>query len=238
MSADWADAQVLVTGASSGIGLATARRFADAGATVVGASRRPCPDARVRSLEVDLTAANWSDIVAAGLAAHLTEGRRTVVVHNAAELVSDALHDADPAALRRLLELNVVVPMMLSQRLLRFCGNGSALIFVGSTLSEKAVANTLSYTVSKHAVLGLMRACTQDLAGRRVHAVAVCPGFTDTEMLRARIPDDEVRTSIGANNAFGRLVTPDEIAATIDYCAASPVMNGAVVHANLGQLEV
>ena len=237
MNSDWAGAQVLVTGASSGIGLASAARFVAGGATVVGVSRRRSPHEGVISVTADLASADWPENLNTAFSAHFEKGRRTVVVHNAATLVSDSLANASAPQLRRVLEVNVVAPLTLSQQLLPYAGAGSALVFVGSTLAEKAVPNTLSYATSKHALIGLMRAATQDLAGTGIHAVAVCPGFTDTEMLAERIPDVGVRQTIGANNGFGRLVTPDEIAAAIEFCAASPVMNGAVVHANLGQLE-
>ncbi len=237
MSGHWDDTQVLITGASSGIGLATAERFIAAGADVVNVSRRPCPQPQVTSIALDFLSTDWRQQLPGALADYWQDGKRSVVVHNAAQLINDTIATADPGDLRRLLELNVVVPMALSQQLLPSLGPRSALIFVGSTLSEKAVPNALSYATSKHALIGLMRATTQDLAGRNVHAVAVCPGFTDTDMVRTHIPDPEVRTAIGANNGFGRLIEPDEIAQTIEFCAGNAVVNGAVIHANLGQLE-
>jgi 3-oxoacyl-[acyl-carrier protein] reductase len=63
-------------------------------------------------------------------------------------------------------------------------GPGSSVLYVGSTLSEKAVPGSFSYVVSKHAQLGMMRATCQDLMGTGIHTAMVCPGFTDTEMLR------------------------------------------------------
>lgn len=67
---------------------------------------------------------------------------------------------------------------------------GSSVIFVGSTLSEKAVANRASYVTTKHAVVGLMRSYVQDLFGSGVHTAVVCPGFTDTPMLQAAMASD------------------------------------------------
>ncbi|MEM1262143.1 MAG: SDR family oxidoreductase [Pseudomonadota bacterium] len=237
MSSESPDCQVIITGSSAGIGLATAQRFVAQGARVFGVSRRLCPLAAVRSVQVDLLTPGWPQQLDDALAGELVPGRRTVVVHNAALLDSDSIDTASAEQLRRTLELNVVVPMQLSQWALPLCGPGSAFVFVGSTLSEKAVANTLSYVTSKHAALGLMRATTQDLIGRAIHSVAVCPGFTDTEMLRERIPDKAVLQQLGAANGFGRLIDADEIAATIEFCAAHPVLNGSVIHANLGQIE-
>ena len=84
----------------------------------------------------------------------------------------------------------------------------------------------------------MMRATCQDLAGSGIHTACVCPGFTDTEMLRAHVGDDpEILKSIAGTTTFGRLVEPSEIAATIQFAANNPVINGAVLHANLGQVE-
>ncbi|MEX2327799.1 MAG: SDR family oxidoreductase, partial [Pseudomonadales bacterium] len=78
----------------------------------------------------------------------------------------------------------------------------------------------------------------QDLAGKNIHTTCICPGFTDTEMLRAHVGDDEeTLTAIAATSTFGRLVEPGEIAAAIWFAANNPVINGAVIHTNLGQVE-
>jgi NAD(P)-dependent dehydrogenase (short-subunit alcohol dehydrogenase family) len=115
---------------------------------------------------------------------------------------------------------------------------GSSIIYIGSTLSEKAVANSYSYVTSKHAVVGMMRATCQDLANTGIHTVCVCPGFTDTEMLRTHVGEDaDILKHIAALSTFNRLVTPEEIATAIQFAGQNPVLNGAVMHTNLGQIE-
>jgi NAD(P)-dependent dehydrogenase (short-subunit alcohol dehydrogenase family) len=113
---------------------------------------------------------------------------------------------------------------------------GSAIVYVGSTLAEKAVPGSFSYVTSKHAMVGMMRATCQDLAGSGVHTACICPGFTDTEMLRTHVPA-EAMDAVRAMSAFGRLIEPVEIAETIHWASAHPVINGALIHANLGQVE-
>ena len=86
--------------------------------------------------------------------------------------------------------------------------------------------------------MGMMRATCQDLVGSGIHTACVCPGFTDTEMLRAHVGDDPaVLQSIASGNGFCRLVTPQEMASLLRYAAENPVINGAVLHGNLGQIE-
>ena len=117
-----------------------------------------------------------------------------------------------------------------------FMRAGSAILYVGSTLSEKAVPGSYSYVVTKHATIGMMRATCQDLAGRGVHTACICPGFTDTEMLRRHVPE-EAMEGVRAMSAYNRLIDPDEIADTLFWAASNPVINGSVIHANLGQVE-
>ena len=115
---------------------------------------------------------------------------------------------------------------------------GSAILYVGSTLSEKAVANSFTYVTSKHAMLGMMRATCQDLAGLKIHTACICPGFTDTEMLRAHVGQDpDILESIAGGSALGRLIEPTEIADLLFFSAENPIINGAVLHGNLGQIE-
>ena len=82
----------------------------------------------------------------------------------------------------------------------------------------------------------MMRALCQDLAGTGIHTACICPGFTDTEMLRAHVPTDAI-DAVAGMSAFDRLIEPAEIAATLLFAAEHPVVNGAVIHANLGQRE-
>jgi NAD(P)-dependent dehydrogenase (short-subunit alcohol dehydrogenase family) len=113
---------------------------------------------------------------------------------------------------------------------------GSSILYVGSTLGEKAVPNSFSYVTSKHASIGMMRSTCQDLAGTGIHTACINPGFTDTEMLREHVPAD-VMPQIAAMSAFERLIQPEEIAQTLLFAAQSPVINGATINANLGQVE-
>ena len=116
--------------------------------------------------------------------------------------------------------------------------SGSSILYVSSTLGEKGVANTCSYVSSKHAQIGLMKASCQDLFGSGIHTAAICPGFTDTEMLRDHVGNDaEVLDYFAGLSAFNRLLAPEEIANTLWFCANTPAINGSVIHANLGQLE-
>ena len=84
----------------------------------------------------------------------------------------------------------------------------------------------------------MMKATCQDLTGTGIHTACVCPGFTATEMLLTHLGEDPaVRTAVEGMSTMGRLIEPTEIAQTIRFCVENPVINGAVLHANLGQRE-
>ncbi|MFT5680990.1 MAG: 3-oxoacyl-[acyl-carrier protein] reductase [Myxococcota bacterium] len=228
----------LITGASQGIGRACAVTLSQAGWRVLTLSRKPCTVPGVTHLSIDLTAADAADAVSAFIAEHTPKSGVISVVHNAAMLIPDSATALDPDILRQTLELNVVVPAWLNAILVPRMAPGSSILYIGSTLSEKAVAGVASYVTSKHAVAGLMRSTCQDLAGTGIHTACVCPGFTATEMLRTRAGNsDAVLASLGKMSTFGRLIEPSEIAAVVKMAAEQPVINGAMIHANLGQIE-
>ncbi len=228
---------LIITGASKGIGLATATRFCDAGYRIINFSRTKPPDDRIESYSIDLSDENTESNLATLMETLIKPGEISLV-HNAGRMVNDSARDADTKILAGVLRLNVIAPHILNRCLITKMRPGSSIIYVGSTLSEKAVANTFSYITSKHALVGMMRATCQDLMGTGIHTTCICPGFTNTEMLRAHVGENqEILNDIAGLSTFGRLIEPGEIADAIFFAANNPVINGAVMHANLGQIE-
>jgi NAD(P)-dependent dehydrogenase (short-subunit alcohol dehydrogenase family) len=227
---------LLITGASAGIGLHTAARFVSEGYAVVNLSRRRCPLDAVNHINCDLAAPGFLENISNQLTPMLREAEQVVLVHNAARMDHDSAVETPSVSFREVLEVNLVAPNTLNYFTIPCMRPGSSIIYVGSTLGEKAVPGSYTYVVSKHAVVGMMRATCQDLIGREIHTACVCPGFTDTEMLRRHVPDEAMQ-AVRAMSAYNRLIDPDEIAETLYWAANNPVINGAVLHANLGQKE-
>ncbi len=228
----------IITGASVGIGAAAAQRFVDTGYTVFNLSRRTCPVDGVNNISCDLS--DESSIAAAieGMRASIEAADHIALVHNACQMRKDSTTDCSSDSLAEVMQTNVIAANSLNQGLLPHMKPGSSVIYVGSTLSEKAVAGSFSYVISKHAVIGMMRATCQDLMGTGIHTACVCPGFTDTEMLRTHLGNDQtVVDSIAAMNGFNRLIEPGEIAELIHWAHHNPVINGSIMHAHLGQRE-
>lgn len=250
VGSDMSGAVAIITGASRGIGAATADRFLRGGWAVINVARHPAPSADVFNIGVDLARLDVGTALAKSLgdallslspAASSTESprsRRICLVHNASAFESDSSLDMDSSHLRRVLEVNIVAPLLLNRIVAPRMAVGSSIIYIGSTLSEKAVAGKASYVVSKHALVGLMRATCQDARDGRLHTVCICPGFVDTEMIGDASRRKDARGQLEGRTAFKRLIRPDEIAELAWTAALTPALNGAVVHANLGQIEL
>lgn len=228
---------LVITGASRGIGMATAKLFCARGYNVINLSRSGFDSAIGTHIETDLSHPDWPSQTGPQLLDALGEPDQIVLIHNASLLLKDSVRDAS-ADFAKVMQINVLAAQQLNELLLPQMKIGSSIHYVGSTLSEKAVANTLTYVTSKHATLGLMRATCQDLMESGIHCTCVCPGFTNTEMLRDHVGEDQaVLNAIASTNSFNRLARPDEIAETLLFAANNPVLNGSTLHANLGQRE-
>ena len=227
---------IVITGASKGIGKATAARFVANGDRVINISRSPSDIQGIENVPIDLAGPGAIDSVD-DLVNNLPFDD-IHLIHNAARLVNDSIRDVDAESFKAIININIIAPQILNQAILPKMAEGSSIIYIGSTLSEKAVANSYSYVSTKHAIVGMMRATCQDLAGSGIHTACICPGFTDTEMLRAHVGDsNEVLAEIGSMSSYGRLIEPAEIARTIEFATTNPVINGSIIHANLGQKE-
>jgi 3-oxoacyl-[acyl-carrier protein] reductase len=228
----------IITGASAGIGSATARAFLNDGFVVYNLARRNCSIAEVANLQCDLASADVIEATADRLAEVIASCSQIALVYNASQIRKDSADACASDALQQVLATNVIAINSLNQRLLPLLPTSSSVLYVGSTLSEKAVPGAFSYVVSKHAQLGMMRATCQDLMGRGIHTAMICPGFTDTEMLHTHLGNNaDTLAAIAGMNSFNRLIAPGEIAELIRWAHHNPVINGAVLHANLGQRE-
>lgn len=228
----------VVTGASAGIGRALCARLVADGHRVLGVSRRPCPVDGVVTIPADLGAADGVAACLPALCEAIGQAGTLHLVHNAGVMPEDSVDAFDPVVSERTMRVNVVAPAALTAGLRDRLGRGSGVVVVGSTLSEQGVPGRLSYVMSKHAALGLVRGLAQDLFGTGVHTVCVAPGFTDSAMLRDVLDATPgLEDAAKAMTSYGRLLDPAEVADVIAYALRTPALNGSVVHANLGQRQ-
>lgn len=228
----------IITGARQGIGKATAELFLQQNWKVINISRQNCDIPQVLNINIDLSDPHWHQQHNQKLTEIFTKPEKICLIQNAATFYKDNIHNLNVDQFRRMLEINVIAPLQLNQMFLNKMASGSSIIYIGSTLATKAVPDTASYLISKHALIGIMRATSQDLNHPEIHTCCICPGFTETEMVRKQLKNDVKLHEAAKKRVYAnRLVQPQEIASLIFYSANNPVINGAIIHGNLGQIE-
>ena len=245
------DKVAIVTGATSGIGAAIARRFAAEGALQVVAGTPNDADAKRAALaELGEGRAIFvgADLTEAGAAARVVRsaltayGRLDVLVNNAGVDYSGVhVLGSDPATSRRVFEVNFFAPLALLQEAARAMAGGAAaghgggaIVNVASRAALVGVRGMAVYGASKAALVALTRAAALELApGVRVNAVA--PGITEGPMMQAwidRQADPAAFTAeLIAGVPAGRMATPEEIAAAVLFLASDEAryVTGAVL---------
>lgn len=199
----------MVTGGSSGIGLATVRRFEEEGARVVVVDLTE-GEAGDRFVRADVSRPeDWAAVVAA--AAEL--GGLDVAYLNAGVMAGEhditALTDAQ---YRRIMGANVDGVVFGARALVPAMSRGGAVVATASLAGLISFPPDPIYTLTKHAVVGLVRSLAQQLEPKGITINAVCPGIVDTPMLGS-----EAKTSLSA--AGFPIIPPEQIAAAVLACA-------------------
>ena len=228
---------LVITGGSRGIGKATIEVFIKNSWKIINISRTPCNIHGVHNFEIDLSQSNWVEKYQQDLQRAVQSTDKISLVHNASIFLNDDINTLAADSLRKVLEFNIVSTQSLNTLFLPNMRAGSSIIYIGSTLSEIGVPGRASYVISKHALVGMMRATCQDLAGTDITTCCVCPGFVNTTMLTDQVDKEMLAAVVKEKVSAGRLIEPHEIAELIYFCATHPVINGSVLHANLGQVE-
>ena len=224
--------RAIITGASRGIGAAIAARLAQAGAATVLISR----DARAlaeqtaripnsQSAICDITVAAQVEKIFSDL---VTQGSPDILINNAGAAESAPFMKTSDAVLERMLSVNLrsafrcsraVLPSMLAR------GYGR-IVNVSSIAGLRGYPYVTAYVAAKHALVGFTRALAMEVVKKGITVNAICPGYTDTDLVRGaasaisaktgRSEEDVVQEMI-RNNPQGRLIRLEEIAETVAW---------------------
>jgi NAD(P)-dependent dehydrogenase (short-subunit alcohol dehydrogenase family) len=250
--ASLAGRHALVTGGGSGIGAAIAKTLARRGARLTLLGRRAAPleamAARLAAAggECHAIAADATDPDAVRRAHETAVARGgpvAILVNNAGAAESAPFLKSDLALLERMLAVNLRSAFLLSQAALpaMLAAGAGRIVNIASTAGVTGYAYVTAYCAAKHALVGLTRALAREMAKSGVTVNAVCPGYTDTELvaravetIAAKTGRDavEARSELAATNPTGRLVTPEEVAATVAFlceAGAAAITGQAIV---------
>jgi ketoreductase len=243
----------IVTGATSGIGLAVSRLLASQGCAVYLCSRNAddvaatVKDLRNDALDVDGTRCDVrsaDDVRALVAAAVETFGPVGILVNNAGRSGGGVTAEIDDGLWYDVIETNLNSVFRMTREVLARGGMRDAgwgrIISIASTAGKQGVVLGAPYSASKHGVVGFTKALGLELAKTGITVNAVCPGYVETSLAqRVRqgyaahwgVAEADVLTKFEAKIPLGRYGTPDEVASMVGYLAsdaAAPVTAQAI----------
>lgn len=220
----------VITGGGTGIGAAIARRLAAEGATLTLAARNvdrlralcaTFPDAEAVHLDITDEASVTAAMQTANARAPVS-----ILVNNAGGAETAPVVKTSLELWQRMITLNLTGTFLCCRALLPsiISAPSGRIINIASTAGLKGYAYTAAYAAAKHGVIGLTRSLALELASTHATANAVCPGFTDTELVGRSL--DAVTGKTGKtreaalaafvkSNPQNRLIDPDEVAAAV-----------------------
>ena len=244
----------LVTGGGTGIGLAIAQALAAAGAEVTITGRRENvlaqaaeKTARLHPMVMDVSE---EDSVMATMALATSErGPVAICVANAGIAEGRALHNTDLDFWRKIMAINLDGAFLAIRESLKSMHglDWGRVIAVSSIAGLRGLKGASAYTASKHGMIGLIRALSEDYMGRGITFNALCPGYVDTAIVeqnvssisqRAKISEEDALKMMISANPHKRLIAPEEVAAAALWLVndLSGSINGQCIEIAGGQV--
>ena len=227
---------VFITGAAQGIGAAIAETLAAQGAVLTLAGRRqPVLETLAQRLQAVTRCAvvtldvSDAEAVAQGFAqARAALGPIAMLVNNAGQAESAPFGKTSPELWQRMLDVNLTGTFLCTQAALpdMLAARAGRIVNIASTAGQRGYAYVAAYVAAKHGVIGLTRALALELAQKGITVNAVCPGYTETEILRQSIAnvmaktgrsEDEARAEFAQSNPQRRMVQPQEVADAVQW---------------------
>ena len=220
----------VITGGSSGIGLATAQRFVREGAFVYILGRRQSEldraaaliGQRVSTVQGDVQSIRDLDRLYAGIREE--KGSIDVLVANSGFIDPQSLVDTTEENFDKTFDTNVRGLLFTVQKALPLISDGGAIVLISSIAAFKGIPKYTSYSATKAAVRSFVRTWTAELKDRGIRVNAISPGAIDTPIIDAQSVTkegaDAIRSSFKAATPLSRLGRPEEIAAAALFLAS------------------
>ena len=221
----------VITGGSSGIGLATAQRFVDQGAQILITGRRQAElDAAVKQLGESATGvqgdvSNLADLDRLYAAVAERESGIDILFANAAIVEAAPLGDITEDSVHRQLDVHFKGVLFTVQKALPLLNDGASIILNSSIVASKGLAGLTVYSAIKAAIRSFARTWAGELRGRKIRVNAVSPGFTATPGLHELAAQqgatwDEYSAAVNATIPVGRMGRVEEIADAVLFLAS------------------
>ena len=238
---------VIVTGASRGLGLGIARRLAASGLRVIAIARSESPELRAAAGEAQVAGRGALHFRAfdlgetRGLAAlvtglHKEFGPLYGLVNNAGIGTSGVLAIMPDPQIERLVQINLLSPMMLTKYVVRrmMSEHAGRIVNISSIVAANGYQALSAYSATKAALIGFTRSLAREVGPVGITVNAVAPGFADTEMTR-ELGEGE-RDKIMRRSALRRLVTTEDVAGAVEFLMsdAARSITGATLTVDAG----
>lgn len=231
----------IVTGGTKGIGLSIAKMLLNEGyaVTITFAHDQQAVSECQKELQAiggvfEIIHADQSDkqSMNAFVQAMRLKGHIDCLILNAGTTHRAGLTSTTDEEWERVMQVNVNAPMALIRDLYDIIPSGARIIFIGSMMGILPHSVSLSYGVSKAAVVALAKNLVKEFEGTDTTVNVIAPGFVETEWQKDK--PTEIRTNICAKTASKRFAQPDEIANSVQFCLNNAFVNGSVIEVSGG----